>query len=916
MIGKTLAHYEITSQIGKGGMGEVYQATDQKLGRDVAIKVLPEEFAKDADRVARFQREAKLLASLNHPNIAAIYGLEEADGIHFLVMELIEGQTLDERIKSGAIPVEESLKLALQIAEALEAAHEKGVIHRDLKPANIKVTHDGKVKVLDFGLAKAFAAEQADLNLSNSPTLSQAATMQGVILGTAAYMSPEQAKGKEVDKRTDVWAFGVVLYEMLTGRSVFAADDVSQTLARVLEREPDFSTLPQNLHPKIVDMLDRCMEKDVKNRYGSISDARVDIQEVLADPSGVFVQQVATVELKVKQKLMLLWASITVILIIIAGLTVWQLKPIPKLQVMRFDYDLPDSQQFPSFSLGTMPIAVSPDGRQFAFSTTEGIYLRSVEQWDARLLVGPEESARTPFFSPDGKWIGYISRADNKLKKISVNGGAPSVLCDTAGAGTGARWYKDKTIIFGTVGDGIMRVSDSGGTPETLIRTEPDVLFFPQLLPDGKNLLFTTGGDLEPEGSQKVSVLSLESGDVKELLTGKAAQYLPTGHLIYRSETNLYAIAFDIKKLETMGGSFSVVEDALDCIVSESGVLVYIPGIASPYTDVGKRTLVLVDREGHEEQLSFPPDSYAFPSISPDGARIALVIGTRQNSSIWILDLERSTKTRLTSDESEDLFPLWTPDGKHIVFFSFQERETGIYWKAAIGTGEAELLVPAPDRLMMPSSWSSDGKTLVLDRLLNPGGFSSIKGWALIGTMLVVPNPQFSLTSDFQKDIVLLSMEGNKELKPLLKDKFFEFNAQVSPDGTRIAYASNETGQDNVYVRPYPEVNSDKRIVSTSGGYDPRWSVDSSELFYRSGDAIMGIPVEPGKIFKAGKPQLLFQGNYFSFWSSQWDFHPDGRFLMIKLPDLIEDESSAAGPSKINIVLNWLEELKQKVPVP
>jgi len=335
MIGKSLAHYSITAEICKGGMGEVYQAKDQKLGRDVAIKVLPQEFAQDTERVARFQREAKLLASLNHPNIAAIYGLEESDGTNFLVMEFVEGQTLDTRIKSGAIPVEEALKLALQIAEALEAAHEKGVIHRDLKPGNIKITPEGKVKVLDFGLAKAYVGDSENINLSNSPTLSDMATQQGVILGTAAYMSPEQARGKLVDKRADIWAFGVVLFEMLTGRSLFSGEDVSSTLARVLEREPDFSTLPANLHPKIIEMLERCLEKDPKDRYSGINDARVDIQKVLADPGGIFVQMEAGSESQMKLRTTLLWVTIIILTGFIVGVAVWKIKLMPASELQQ-----------------------------------------------------------------------------------------------------------------------------------------------------------------------------------------------------------------------------------------------------------------------------------------------------------------------------------------------------------------------------------------------------------------------------------------------------------------------------------------------------------------------------------------------------------------------------------------------------
>jgi serine/threonine protein kinase len=444
MIGKKLAHYEITNQLGKGGMGEVFRAKDQKLGRDVAIKVLPEEFAKDTDRVARFQREAKLLASLNHPNIAAIYGLEESGGKNFLVLELVEGDTLADRIKAGPIRVEESLKLALQIAEALEAAHEKGVIHRDLKPANIKVTPEGKVKVLDFGLAKAFAGEQIEVNLSNSPTLSEAATLQGVILGTAAYMSPEQAKGKAVDKRADIWAFGVVLFEMLTGRQVFTGETVSDTLASVLAREPKWQSLPSNLHPRIRLLLERCLKKEPRDRYGVINDARVDIQEVLADPSGVLVESAAAAKPPKRLRLGLAWIAAVIISLIAGGVVVWKLKPTEPRQVIRLDYELPEGQQFGGLDMRSL--AVSSDGKQIAYSTSKGLYLRSVNELTAKLIAGTEGATGQPFFSPDGKWIGYVS--ESKLTKISINGGSPVVLCDVQLV-AGASWHEDNTIMYG-----------------------------------------------------------------------------------------------------------------------------------------------------------------------------------------------------------------------------------------------------------------------------------------------------------------------------------------------------------------------------------------------------------------------------------------------------------------------------------
>jgi serine/threonine protein kinase len=458
MVGKTLAHYEITSQLGKGGMGEVYRARDQKLGRDVAIKVLPEEFAKDADRVARFQREAKLLASLNHPNIAAIYGLEESAGTNFLVLELVEGETLADRLKRGPLAVEECLRLALQVAEALEAAHEKGVIHRDLKPANIKVTPEGKVKVLDFGLAKAFAGAREDVTLSNSPTLSVAATQQGVILGTAAYMSPEQARGKSVDKKADIWAFGVVLFEMLTGRQAFTGETVSDTLASVLAREPGWQSLAANLHPRIRLLLERCLEKEVKDRCSGIGEVRADIEKVLADPNGVFAQTIATASPRTKLRTMLSWFTAVFLLgLIIAGAAVWILKPQEPRQVVRFDYQLPEGQQFSDLSY--LVVAVSPDGKQFVYSTPKGLYLRSVNELTAKLIAGTEESVANPFFSPDGKWIGYCSVNDGKLKKIPINGGAPVMLCSATRL-LGASWDADNTIVYSQPGSDIIIVTN------------------------------------------------------------------------------------------------------------------------------------------------------------------------------------------------------------------------------------------------------------------------------------------------------------------------------------------------------------------------------------------------------------------------------------------------------------------------
>jgi serine/threonine-protein kinase len=892
MIGKTLAHYEITIQLGKGGMGEVYQAKDRKLGRDVAIKVLPKEFARDTDRVARFQREAKLLASLNHPNIAAIHGLEEAGGTNFLVLELVEGETLADRIKPGPIPVEESLKLAFQIAEALEAAHEKGVIHRDLKPSNIKVTPDGKVKVLDFGLAKAYAGDQKEPNLSASPTLSNLATQQGVILGTAAYMSPEQARGRSVDKRADIWAFGCVLYEMLTGRVAFRGEDVSEILASVIKGDVNLDLLPANLHPRVREVLTRCLQRDLNRRYQDIRDARYEIEQALTDPSGVLVQPVAIAKPRMKLKLGLTWVVAAVILsLIIGGVAVWNLRPSELFEVMRFDYELPEGQQFSGLSYPAL--AISPDGKRFVYSTAKGLYLRSLGELAAKLIAGTEGRTSQPFFSPDGKWVGYYSPADSKLKKIDINGGAPVALCDAVPYGVS--WGTDGTIIYGGQPGDIMRISANGGAPESLVKTKSFLCAYPQMLPDGKSVLTT---DVVPQ--LRIVVQSLKSGERKELFAGIAARYLSTGHIVYglSNNNNLFAIPFDLDRLEVTGGAVPIVEGVISPLhyaVSDSGTLVYIPGKTSAVPST-QRTLVWVDRKGKEEPLSAAPNDYRVPRISPDGTKVALTIFAGGKFDIWIWDIVRETMTRLTFDGLGN-YSLWTPDGRRIAFAKVGVTVgliNNVFWKAADGTGEEEKLGSAQNRVLLPWSWSSDGNTLALFELDVAGGMNY--------------------------DIGTLSMKGNHEWRQVLNQKYIEFQPKISPDGKWMAYASDESGQLEIYVRPFPDVNKGRWQVSTSGGSTPLWSPDGRELFYLQGDAVMGVSTETEPTFKAGKPETLFRGTYVRLSTNDgqpWDISPDGkRFLMIKPPASTGAVPTAAAPQpKINIVLNWTEELKQRVPV-
>jgi serine/threonine protein kinase/Tol biopolymer transport system component len=898
MIGKSLTHYEITSQIGKGGMGEVYQAKDTKLGRDVAIKVLPEEFALDTDRVARFQREAKLLASLNHPNIAAIYGLEESEGTHFLVMELIEGQTLSDRIKTGPIPVKEALKLALQVAEALEAAHGNGVIHRDLKPSNIKVTPDGKVKVLDFGLAKAYAGDQENISPLDSPTISAADTQKGVVLGTAAYMPPEQAKGKTVDKRADIWAFGVVLFEMLTGRQLFTGETASETLASVMKSEPEWDNLPPNLHSRIRFLLERCLEKDPKNRYSGISDVRVEIQKVLADPSGVFAQP--SVITKPRRKLQLgipLVAATAILCLIIAGVAVWFFKPPEPRQVMRFSYELPEGQQFTA----DIQLAVSSDGSQFVYRTTDGLYLRSVDAFDARHVAGTDQTSAYPVFSPDGKWLGYWSSTDRKLKKIAISGGVPVVLCDTSALVGGLSWSSDNTIVYSDVtGGGVKRVSADGGTPESIIEAELAKLatdglpVAPQMLPDGKTVLFTNAFSATNMADRQITVQSLKSGERKVLVGGIGAMYLSSGHLVFLQVNNnissLVAVPFDPNTLEVKGGPVPLLEGVRGRAVSDSGTLVYVPGTSGSGSG-STRTLVWVDKKGNEEQIESEPNMLQFPKISPDGTKVALSIERDGNVDIWIWDLIRENLSRLTFDEADDGTPMWTPDGKRIVFASARDGLTSIFWKAADGTGEVEKLGSVPGQRLFPWSWSSDGKTLVTAEM-EP-------------TLIDV-------------NIGAMSMEGDREQKLLLKSDHIESHPRISPDGRWMAYFSDETGDWHIFVRPFPEVDQGKWQVSVDGGQSPLWSPDGRELYFLNGDAIMAAQVNTEPTFSASKPKTLFRGNYVTGYmeNPEWDISPDGkRFVMIKPTAVTDEDSEPEIRNQINIVLNWDVELKQRVPV-
>jgi Tol biopolymer transport system component len=735
-------------------------------------------------------------------------------------------------------------------------------------------------------------------------------------------MSPEQARGKPVDKRADIWAFGCVLFEMLTGQTAFQGEDVSETLASVIKGDSNLALLSVNIHPRVREVITRCLQKDMRKRYSGIGDARYEIEQALSDPSGVFAQPGEIDESPRKQRAVLPWVAITAVLcLIIAGVAVWKLKPPEPRKVMRFSYELPEGQQFTQ----GISLAVSPDGSQFAYLTTDGLYLRSVDALDARLVAGTDENSTQPVLSPDGRWIAYWSSNERKLKKIAISGGVPVVLCDTGFSVIGLSWNSDNTIVYSDVsGGGIKRVSADGGAPESLIKVElanigtDGVPIAPQMLPDGKTVLFgniiVNSRDIS---NSQITIESLESGERKVLIGGVAGEYLSTGHLVFLQENSLVAVPFDLDTMEVMGGPVPLLEGIWSLALSDSGTLVYVsqpPGVSESLSEAGTagsqepgRKMVWVDFEGKEDLINMPPRIYRYPKISPDETRVALMAAPNDNADIWIWDFERETLTRLTFDEGTDIMPIWSPDSKRIAFHSIGEstflkgvQGGGVFCKSADGTGEDELLCLGSEGRVIPYCWSRDGNTLLISQWVGDG----------------MEN----------QDIVMLSMNEDNALKPLLNESYMEIQPQLSPDGRWLAYTSDESGEMEVYVRPFPEVNSGRWQVSTDGGNSPLWSPDGREIFYLIGntEGVMAVEVETEPTFKPGKPRLLFEGSYVGAAPADgvpWDIHPDGkRFFMMKEPETTggestAEESAAATPRKITIVLNWDVELKQRVPV-
>jgi eukaryotic-like serine/threonine-protein kinase len=863
MIGKTLGHYRVGEQLGRGGMGEVYVADDLNLNRKVALKFLPDAFTGDPERMARFEREAKLLASLNHPNIAAIHGLEQAEGKRFLVLELVEGETLAQRISKGALPVEDALAICRQIADGLEAAHEKGVIHRDLKPANVMLTEGDKVKILDFGLAKALSEETQSIDSSQSPTLTEAMTRPGVILGTAAYMSPEQAKGKAVDKRADIWAFGCILYECLTGKRPFEGETVTETLASILKGEPDWSALPATTSSSLRFGLRRCLEKDVSRRFHDAADVRIEIEETRED------SEVASPVKRSK----LAWISTGIALLLVIALAVsafLYFRGGGPVEAMRFHVTVPPMTN-------DYGMAISPNGRQIAFvsivsGSTPYLFVRQIGNVTPRKIEGTE-GAEYPFWSPDGRSVGFCS--GGRLKRVDVSGGPSRDLCATANF-TGGTWSSNGVIVF-TDWPILRRVSAEGGdsTPITALdESRKEVLhFFPHFLPDGNRYLYLVSSSFR---SSDIFLGSLNSRERTRLLTGVSmAVYAEPGYLLFQRGRTLFAQPFDSEKLRLSGESVSIADNLLVGNLgtaifgtSQNGLLVY----RSASTQSGTQ-FVWFDRTGNQLGSAGEPGYRPGFGLSPDGKQIAAARSDPQaTEDIWVIQCERNITTRFTFGKAIYACPVWSPDGLQIGFTSSRKGNFDIWVKKASGIGEETPIFQSEDQDWM-KDWSKDGRYIAYN--------TSTGLYAL---------PLFGDRKPFR---IVQSPSG-------LNMPNFSF------DGKWIAYNSNETGTWQVYVVPFPLADQ-KFPISTNSGVQPRWRGDGKELYYLTLDGkMMAVEVEGNGKIKAGIPHILFStGLVVDPANNQYAVASDGqRFLILK-------PVSEATATPITVVLNWTSLLKK-----
>ncbi len=925
--GQRLGPYEIVAPIGAGGMGEVYRAKDTKLNRDVAIKVLPEMFAADADRVARFTREAKTLASLNHPNIAAIYAVETTSGVvsgtgrsettpdvvsTALVMELVEGEDLSAHIARGAMPLADVLPIATQIADALEAAHEQGIVHRDLKPANIKLRTDGTVKVLDFGLAKAFdPAGASNAEAMNSPTLTARATQMGMIIGTAAYMSPEQARGRAVDRRADIWAFGAVLYEMLTGRRAFDGEDISITLAGVLKEDVKWDALPADLPVPVLRLLRRCLEKDPRKRLSWIGEARLTLGDPTALGPNVSVTPAASPRAAGPLwRRALPWALAGVLGVL--ALLLWapwrtEVAPAPRKLLVNVGATASLASSFGAAAI------LSPDGMTLVFVGQSAgrtqMYVRKLDQLQAVPLSGTD-GAFNPFFSPTGEWIGFFS--GDKLKKVSVTGGASVDLCD-APQGRGGTWMADDTIIFtpnSTQPMKLMRVSAAGGTPtEFGVLGEGVMQRWPQALPDGKTVLYTEHSAGTGFDAANLVVAPLAGGPAKIVVRGGYyARYVPSstaaatgGHLLYMQQGTLFAVPFDLGRLEVVGQAVPALEGiaanpsvgSAQVSFSSDGTLAYLPGSAV----AAAAEMSWMTRDGKTKLLRSVPSTWADPMFSPDGQRVAFDVRDGQQRDIWVYEWTHDTMTQLTFGMSSDRFPIWTPDGKRIAFASDRAKVDvpNLYWMNADGSGEPTRLTDSPNA-QTPSSWHPSGKFLAFHE--NRRGATGI-------------------------DLMILPMNGEvaRGLTPGAPTVFLATPVQevfgvFSPDGRWLAYVTGNTGTNEVYVRPFPGPGGQWR-VSTEGGSWPKWSRASPELLFLNPSQlrVMAAPYTvSGESFHAGKPEMWSPAAVQAVGGADFGLyalHPDGKRLAVRAAD----STSVVVADHVVLISNFFAYLDKIAPV-
>ena len=892
--GTMIGTYRIVELIGEGGMGQVYRATDANLARQVAIKVLPAAFVQDRERLARFEREAKTLAALNDPHIAQIYDLERSATTPALVMELVEGETLADRIARGPIPLDEALPIAKQIAEALETAHEQGIIHRDLKPANIKVRDDSTVKVLDFGLAKALEPATTTRSASLSPTITSPALMTGVgvLLGTAAYMSPEQARGKPADKRSDIWAFGCVLYEMLTGRSAFGDEDVSMTLSKVLQREPDYELLIPDIPARVQQTIRLCLRKPRNERMPDMGAVRLALE-------GAFETSPSESQQRVRPRLLRVTAVIApaaALAAAVLGAAVWQFRSPPAQPIVtRFTYRLPEGQRFTN--TGRQVVALSPDGTHVVYVADSRLYLKAMWESEATPITEPGGVVANPVFSPDGQWVAYWT--GRTLRKVAISGGAPIKICDDVDLPFGLSWASGSLFFGGR--QGVLRVSDGGGTPEVIIPVKGDELAHgPQLLPDGRSVLFTLATATASNQWDKALIVVQTPGSTERttiIKGGADARYVGTGHLVYALGSGLFAEPFDIGRLQTLGGPVSVVDGveraqggttgSAQFAVSQSGTLIYVPGpatVGQPGYDVA-----LLDRNGTVDRIKLPSRVYQSPRFSPDGQQLALGIEGGPGANIWVYDLGGNQAIRQLTFEGNNRFPIWSRDGQRIVFQSDRAGDAAIFWQRADGNGPAERLTKAENgEAHIPDSWSRDGDTLLFNSRTEKGQF-------FLRTF----------TLHDRKTAPFDDVRSNGEL-----------NSMFSPDGRWVTYAeqgSSSNGTGSVYVRPFPVTDVKYRIGE---GINPFWAPDGKALYFvpRAGNdsfSIVNITSEPrfavSEPTSVKRPAITGGG---ALLPRAYDVAPNNQQFVLFVPS-----GNATTDLQINFVLNWVDELKARVPV-